>query len=172
LVALVACALAACSSGTARSSGPVPDPNAAQEPPGNPQEALLNGEVPLFNQQQPPENAEEAPPNPEQSKGSSGGGGASLTGNCNNFCGNVGVNCLRACANLCGQVSSVVAPCVAAASNYVSCITGLSIICNGNGRLEVSGPRDACNAEADALTNCVDAGDVNNPRGGANAPAK
>ncbi len=171
LAALVACTLAACSSGTAASSGPVPDPNAYQDPPGNPQEALLNGEVPLSNQEQPPGNAEEAPTNAEQPNAPNGssGGSASVTSSCNNFCVNVGVNCSRACANLCGEVSTVVAPCLAAASRYVSCITGLSVICNGNGRLEVSGPRDACNDEASSLTDCVNAGDIKPPRPAANA---
>jgi hypothetical protein len=157
-VALVACGVAACSSGTAQTSGPVSDPNPAQEPPGNPQDALLNGEVPLGNAEQPPGNAQGAPANPEQPSATNAGSNVFSVGNsCSSVCVNIGVNCTSACARLCGQLTSVVGQCVAAASRYVSCLSGISISCSGNGRLQINGPQNDCESDGNAVTACVDA---------------
>jgi len=154
--ALVACVLVACS-GAEPSSGSVPDPNAYQEPSGNPQQALLNGEVLLSNPEQPPANAQEAPANPQQPNPPSGS--AAATGGstrCNEFCVNIGVTCATACANLCGQIASVAAPCVAVASRFVSCVTGVQITCTADGVLHFRNRGD-CQDEGDAIRACADA---------------
>jgi hypothetical protein len=165
-MALAVCVLGACS-GTTGSSGSVPDPNPVQDPAGNPEQALLNGQVPLSNPEQPPTNSEAAPPNPQQPsapRGSSAatGGGAM----CNQFCVNVGTTCATACANFCGQIVSVAAPCVAAASRFVSCIIGVQITCTADGVLHFRN-RDDCQNESDAVQACADSATmaVDNRRG-------
>ncbi|HVW25177.1 MAG TPA: hypothetical protein VHC69_07375 [Polyangiaceae bacterium] len=160
LIAAVVCLLAACSgdNGTPRVS--VPDTHAAQDPPANPQEALLNGEVPLGNSEQPPGNAQQPPTSSEQPNSTTGGGSGSspittVTNACTAFCTAFSNACSGSCGNACAGLQVLSPACVSAFSAFLNCFTDGQVICSGQGRLLVPN-EGTCANEASAVVDCIE----------------
>ena len=167
---LVACSLAACSSGSGTSNGSLADPSAAQSAPQNSQEAVLNGEAPLANPEQAAASSEQPPANAQgasavggatPASGATPTGGATITNPCNDLCSSIGAGCVPACGSFCGELSGVAAACLSAASSYIGCLTGGTLVCTGAGRLVLRGPTD-CSDEFTALVRCAGV-DVTSP---------
>jgi hypothetical protein len=133
----------------------VSDGTSAEEPPANPQAALLNGEVPLPNAQQPAITGE--PAQNAEAPGNTGGTtvGGSTGDTCASFCGGLGGACGVACTANCSGLVNVTGACAGAVSAFLDCARSASIICRPNGKLDLSDIMD-CVDEAIGAGNCLD----------------
>jgi hypothetical protein len=154
-IAAVARLFVACSGDNGVPHVSVPDTHVAQAPPANPQEALLNGEIPLGNAEQPPGNSEQPPTNLEQPSSNPGSAVATVVNQCTAFCASVATVCSGACSNGCSGVSQISSACLTAFSAFLNCATAGLVACDGEGRLEVPNG-GACFEEATAVLNCID----------------
>lgn len=151
---IAAATLGACGSdGTTTSRrGPGGAIGSYQNPPANPQTALLSPQQPLPNATAPLPNDQSPLPNPDQPVSSGGAGAPSDT--CNSICEGTG-NCFAGCQQRCGDLGMILGRCAAPIASFVQCAqsVGIDIVCNGNGEINVSDR--TCRAEARAAADCL-----------------
>jgi hypothetical protein len=149
-VALAAAGSVACSS-SGNSPGPtVRQSEQGQGAPTDPNDALLNPDLPPPNQDQPPVAPDQPPPNPDQPPSSSSGGGFD---SCPALCTGVATQCVERCATTCLVYNVLYAACPAEIAAIVACAGGV-LTCNDNGRLKLLD--GSCTEELSAAGPCFE----------------